>query len=305
MLRQNRMTTMPRLITLTALSLAFIFPVTSHAFRAGKVKSGADIMHEMKAKQAADTELEWIKMTVVDEQGNTDVRELISAIKPDADGNMRYMIRLISPEQVKGVTLLTLEKPDGENEQWFYLPALGMPKKITGSQKSSYFLGSDFTFEDLRKEDPDEHEYYRLIDEEVEGRDVYVIMSAPAGLDIQTASGYANRIVYVDKETLEIAKVEFYEEGKNEPAKIFKAYDFKGAQVDGPATRPGRVVMDNRNKKTYSVMTLVKSRLDAPIEESYFDPEQLKEWKPEVDKPLVTAFDKPADMNAAPPSKDS
>lgn len=262
-------------------------------------------MQEMKAKQSADTELEWIRMTVVDEQGNTDVRELISAIKPDANGNMRYMIRIISPETVKGVTLLTLEKPDGESDQWFYLPALGAPRQITGSQKSSYFLGSDFTFDDLRKEDPKEHDYYRLLDEEVEGREVYVVMSAPAGLDIKTASGYANRIVYVDKETLEIAKVEFYEEGRTEPSKIFEASDFKGAQVDGPATRPGRVVMNNREKKTYSVMTLVKSRLDAPIDETYFDPEQLSQWKPEVDKPLVSAFDTPDTEIAGATSKDS
>lgn len=293
---------MLRLKTLTAILLITSLSQSSYGFRTGSYKNGAEVMKEMKAKQSAETELEWIRMTVVDEQGNTDVRELISAIKPDEEGNMRYLIRLIAPEPVKGVSLLTLEKPEGESEQYFYLPALGSAKKITGSQKSSYFLGSDFTFEDLRKEDTDQHEYYRLMDEKVDGRDVYVVMSAPAGMDVQTASGYANRLVYVDKETFEIAKVEFYEEGSNEPSKVFKAFDFKGAQVDGPATRPGRVVMDNRDKKTYSVMTLVKSRLDTPIEESFFDPEQLKEWKPEVDKPLVAAFDKPASTT---PDKDS
>ncbi|WOO40340.1 outer membrane lipoprotein-sorting protein [Rubellicoccus peritrichatus] len=248
-------------------------------------------MSEVKAKQGAKTELEWIKMTVVDENGNTDVREMLSVIKPDADGNLRYMIRLLSPENVKGVTLLTLEKTDGEDEQWFYLPALGTPRKITGSQKSGYFLGSDFTYEDLNSENPEEHEYYRLMDDEVEGREVYAIMSAPAGLDVKTASGYANRLLYIDKETLEIAKMEFYDEGKTEPSKIFEAEDFKGAQVDGPATRPGRVTMKNKEKKTHSIMTLVKSRLDTPVAEVFFDPEALKEWEPEQDKTLISAFD--------------
>lgn len=281
--------------TLAILCLLLTLPaLTSHGFRRASYKTGETIMREMKDKQLADTEIELIRMTVVDESGNTDVRELLSVIKPDEDGNLRYLIRILSPEQVKGVTLLTLEQPNGETEQWFYLPALGAPRKITGNQKGGYFLGSDFTFEDLRKENPQDHEYYRLLDEEINGRPVYVIMSAPAGLDIKTASGYANRLVYVDKETLEIAKVEFYEEGKNTPAKIFQAYDFKGAQVDGPATRPARVVMDNRDKKTHSIMTLVKSRLDAPVDESFFNPELLREWKPEMDKPLLTAFDEPA-----------
>lgn len=252
-------------------------------------------MNEMKAKQAADTELEWIKMTVVDETGNTDVREMISLIKPDAEGNLRYLIRLLSPEAVKGVTLLTIEKGDGDDEQWFYLPALGTPRKITGNQKSGYFMGSDFTFEDLRKEDTGDHEYYRLMDEQIDGRDTYVIMSGPAGMDVETASGYANRILYVDKETLEIAQVEFYEEGRNEPSKVFRAHDFKGAEVDGPATRPGRVVMNNKDKKTYSIMTLLKSRLNAPISDDYFDPEGLRDWSPEDDQPLIDTFDQKPD----------
>lgn len=277
----------------------FLFPLLitlclvpfTHGFRSTSYKTGADIMSEVKAKQAAETELELIKMTVVDENGNTDVREMLSVIKPDDEGNLRYMIRLLSPQTVQGVTLLTIEKADGEDEQWFYLPALGTPRKITGSQKSGYFLGSDFTFEDLRKEDPEEHEYYRLMDDEVEGREVYTIMSAPAGMDVKTASGYANRILYIDKETLDIAKMEFYDEGKTEPSKIFEAEDFKGAQVDGPATRPGRVTMKNKEKKTHSIMTLVKSRLDAPVAEIFFDPEALKEWQPDSDKPLIAAFD--------------
>lgn len=248
-------------------------------------------MAEVKAKQAAETELEWIKMTVVDEDGNVNVREMISAIKPDEEGNMRYLIRLLSPDTVKGVTLLTLEKPDAEDEQWFYLPALGTPRKITGNQKSGYFLGSDFTFEDLRHEDTEKHDYYRLMDDEIEGREVYLIMSAPAGMNVEMASGYANRLLYIDKETLEIAKIEFYDQGKKEASKIFEASDFKGAEVDGPATRPGRVIMKNRDKKTHSVMTLVKSRLDAPIQEIFFDPDALAEWDAEKDKPLISAFE--------------
>lgn len=274
--------------------LSLTFATAAHAFRSGQFESGGAIMDKVKAKQGAETELEWIKMTVVDDSGNTEIREMLSVIKPDEEGNLRYMIRLLAPESVKGVTLLTLEKPDGENEQWFYLPALGTPRQITGSQKSGYFMGSDFTFEDLRKEDPEDHQYYRLMDEELEGRDTYVIMSGPAAMDVQTASGYANRILYIDKETLEIAKIEFYEEGRTEPSKVFEAYDFKGAHVDGPATRPGRVVMNNRDKKTYSVMTLVKSRLNAPIEEIYFDPQVLAEWTSDRDEELIKAFDVPA-----------
>ena len=54
-------------------------------------------MNELKAHQAAESEVDLIKMVIVDESANTQVRELISAVKPGKDGNLRYLIRFLSP----------------------------------------------------------------------------------------------------------------------------------------------------------------------------------------------------------------
>lgn len=275
-------------ITLSLLAALLLLP----GFRKVAWKSGDEIMEEVASRHTADSELEMIKLVVVDEDGNTQVRELLSVYQGEAGGKRNYLIRFLSPADVKGITLLTNDESNDEPEQWFFMPALGQARKIAGDNRSGYFMGSDFTYEDLRKENTEEHDYHRLQDDSLDGRPVYVVMSAPAGVDVEHATGYANRLLYIDQQTFDILKVEFYEKNNPDPIKVLEADDY--AEVDGPANRPARIRMNNKTNGTYSVMTLVKSRLNVPIEDTVFDPGMLPKWTPETDDVLLGHFEQPA-----------
>ncbi|MEO0794022.1 MAG: outer membrane lipoprotein-sorting protein [Verrucomicrobiota bacterium] len=275
----------------TTITLLGLLTVTT-GFRKVAYKSGPEIMEEVANRHTADTELELIKLVVVDEEGNTQVREMLSVFSQDDHGDASYMIRFLSPADVKGITLLTNDAKSEEPEQWFYMPALGQARKIAGDNRGGYFMGSDFTFEDLRKENTQEHSYHRLQDDKVNGKDVYVVMAAPANVDVQSATGYANRLLYVDKGTFNVLRVEFYEEDSKEPLKILEADEYEEVEVDVDADRPQRIRMKNKETGTYSVMTLMKSRLNVPVDETVFDPDTLAKWTPDSDEPLLAYFDK-------------
>ncbi|MEM9227953.1 MAG: outer membrane lipoprotein-sorting protein, partial [Verrucomicrobiota bacterium] len=147
--------------------------VLTSGFRKSTFRNGESIMAELKDRQITTSEVELLNMSVIDESGNVEIREFISVIKPDADGKLRYLVRFLSPEEIRGVTLLTLEQTGGGKEQYLYLPAMGQARQITGQQQSGTFMGSDFSFGDLSKENPEDHQYYRLIDGEHEGQEVY------------------------------------------------------------------------------------------------------------------------------------
>ncbi len=281
--------TFPR-IAIALLLLASALPLSG--FHKAKYQQADEIMAELKSQQAAESEVELIKMVIIDESGNTQVRELISAVKPDEDGNLRYLIRFLSPEDISGVSLLTLEKPGGESDQYFYLPALGQARQITGSQKNSSFMGSDFTFDDLRKENTDEFQYYRLLDEDLEGKEVFVIMSAPANVDIRNRVDYPSRLLYIDKENYNILKIEFYAEGEKEPFKTFNGYDYDSAEIDGPSQRPRRAAMNNHGSKTTSIMTVLKARLNKPLPDKVFTVEALQDQK-DGDEALMEILEEP------------
>ncbi|MDP0496655.1 MAG: outer membrane lipoprotein-sorting protein [Verrucomicrobiota bacterium JB024] len=268
-----------RRIAIALLLLATALPLSG--FRKANYKQADEIMSELKSHQAAESEVELIKMVIVDEDGNTQVREMISAVKPDKDGNLRYLIRFLSPADISGVSLLTLEKPGGEADQYFYLPALGQARQITGNQKNAPFMDSDFTFDDLRKENPEEFQYYRLMDEELEGKEVFVIMSAPANVDIKNRQDYPSRLLYIDKDSYNILRIEFYAEGEKEPFKTFNGYDYNSPEVDGATERPRRATMNNHTNSTSSIMTVLKARLNKPVPEELFTVEALQNQEEE------------------------
>lgn len=273
-----------------SLLASFLVVVSQSGFKKVAYKTGPDIMKEVVNRHKAETELELIKLAVVDDEGNTQVREMLSVFSKNDKGEARYLIRFLSPADVKGITLLTNEANSTDPEQWFYMPALGQARKIAGDNRSGYFMGSDFTFEDLRKENTTEHSYHRLQDDEVNGKPVYVVMAAPANVDIQSATGYANRLLYIDKDTYNVLKVEFYEENNTQPIKVLEADKYAEVEVDVDADRPARLRMNNYANDTYSVMTLLKSRLNVPVDDEIFDPESLNNWTPEMDEPLLEQF---------------
>ena len=131
-------------------------------------------------------------------------------------------------------------------------------------------MGSDFTFEDLSKENPKDYQYYRLLNETLEGKEVYVIMSAPANIDIRNRTDYSSRLLYIDKDSYNILKIEFYNEGEKEPFKTFTGEDYDVAEGDGMSERPRRATMKNHETRTTSVMTVIEARLNEDIPEDIF-----------------------------------
>lgn len=267
--------------------LAFSFALAG--FRKSNVMSAEDIMTRVRSAHSSATEMERIRMTIVDEEGGSQQRELVSFIKTDDSGRSRYLLRFLSPDSIRNVSLLTVETDKGGVEQYLYLPAMGRATRVTGNARAGYFMGSDFTFDDLRKEDPRQHQYHRLLDDFVDGRAVFVVMSAPADVDIFHATGYEHRLLYVDKKSFDILKVEFYERENQDPVKSFQGYDFEGVEVDGNANRPGRIVMNNHSKGTTSILTLLQARLNVELPDALFDPDSLADISDEIVGELLGA----------------
>lgn len=270
--------------------LSLLVSLNLFGFRKANYLDGDGVIQEMKKRHSANSEVAVITMTTIDETGENKVRELLSVVKQAPNGEIHYLLRFLAPQDIAGVTLLTTERTGKKSEQYLYLPAIGEPRKITGTQRSGYFMGSDFTFQDLRKEMPEEYTYRRKEDMRIEGKDTYVIEAAPASANFRLSTGYSKRILYIEKEKYHLLKVEFYDEESSQPQKTFRAYSYNSPEIDGNSHRPRKGVMNNHTSQTISIMTVLKSRLDVPIEEDYFSLERLRAWKPGYDEQTLTCF---------------
>lgn len=238
-------------------------------------ESGRAIMEKRRQLQTIDSEVAAITLTIIDDGGEITNRQLLAATRRNDYGRFDYLVRFLAPEEISGTTLLSKEKEAGNIEQFLYLPALGMVNAITGEARRRSFMGSDFTYEDLQRESTADYQYAYVGDSRIGSRAVYKVVAVASAPGTKRITGYARRILYLHKETLDILKIEFFD-ASNVHEKTLEAYDYGSEEVEGSATRPHRAVMSNHLKGTTSVMTLRKSRLNVPIDADLFLRENLK-----------------------------
>lgn len=122
------------------------------------------------------------------------------------DGD-RSLVIFDQPRDVKGTSFLTFTHKQGEDDQWLYLPALRRVKRISSSNRSGPFMGSEFAYEDIGSEEIERYRYRFVKESEIEGEPGFVIERFP----VDPNSGYTRQIVYVDQAHYRIHKIEFFD----------------------------------------------------------------------------------------------
>jgi hypothetical protein len=104
----------------------------------------------------------------------------------DYGKDKKTIMFLQQPADVKGTGFLTSDYNDESktNDRWLYLPAMKKTRRISGtSAKKEYFMGSDFTYDDMGNRDVDSDNHKLLKEETVNGQSCRVIESTPKESD--------------------------------------------------------------------------------------------------------------------------
>lgn len=156
------------------------------------------------------------RMVLTEKGQSPRIREMVSYRMNKTDGETSNLIRFLDPEDIAGTGLLSIDKIDGDADQWLYLPALDRVRRISSSRKGGRFVGSDLYFEDLQKRNPlqDKH---RIIGEQTENNILCTILeSIPKKND---ESAYTKRLSWVDPDTNIVQRVDYYEKNSSTPSK--------------------------------------------------------------------------------------
>ena len=97
-----------------------------------------------------DSEVE-LQMVLRNAAGQESTRALRIATleKPDETVGDKSLVVFDTPRDIEGTALLSHAKILDPDDQWLYLPALKRVKRISSSNKSGPFVGSEFAFEDF------------------------------------------------------------------------------------------------------------------------------------------------------------
>ena len=171
--------------------------------------SGREIVEKVYNLPTGDDQTSNLTMTLINKSGKERIRKIKQFTKDMGDMEKSIMF-FQSPADVKNTSFMswTYDDETKSDDQWIYLPALKKTKRISSDSKSDYFMGSDFTYDDLgdRKLDDDTH---KLIGEEtIDGVDYYLVESTPKDEEYM----YSKTKTWIRKDSFIGLKKEFYDE---------------------------------------------------------------------------------------------
>jgi hypothetical protein len=161
-------------------------------------------------------------MTLTNRQGRQRIRTVESFSK-DYGRDRRNIMIFLEPADVKGTMYLSwdYENPQKEDDRWLYMPALRKDRRISGASRNEYFMGSDFTYDDIGRRHPEKDEQRLLGEETVGGFDCWKIECIP----LDPSESYTRRVTWVTKETHLVIKAAYHD--KDGLLKTFEALDLQ------------------------------------------------------------------------------
>ena len=146
-------------------------------------------------------------MVLRNKQGQESKRQArIKVLEAPGDGDKSLFV-FDEPRDVKGTAFLVHSHKEKSDDQWLYLPALKRVKRISSSNRSGSFMGSEFSYEDMGSQEVERFTYKYLRDEPCGDATCTVVERFP----VARRSGYRRQVVWQDKDELRVRKVHYFD----------------------------------------------------------------------------------------------
>ena len=180
--------------------------------------TGYDLAKMIDQKPQPKSSKSEISMTLINIKKNRNkIKEMVSISKDNGD---KMLLFFKSPKRDKGVGFLKIEMDDS-NKLSLFIPKLKKIRRISSSNQSDSFMGSDLSFEDLLSRDLDDFDYNIISDTS----DMYIMES----ISKDDNSEYSRHVSWISKDHLLIIKEESYDQNNSLlKQKLFKQIEMNG-----------------------------------------------------------------------------
>lgn len=217
-----------------------------------------------------------LKMTMTDRRGRSRVRKTITFRKYFGKDKKTY-IYYTSPSNIKKTSFLTFDyyDPNKNDDQWLYLPAMRKVRRISASDRGDYFLGTDFTYEEIKKEgkiETQDYNFESIGTVNLDGKKIHKIKAVPKTKRLAKELGHGEQIYYVDPAINMFVKIESLDTNGN-PLKVFLAKDIR--VIDGVLTRH-QLEVYNKKTKHKTVFEFSNVNYKDPVSDKIFTKASLR-----------------------------
>jgi len=253
-------------------SLVILGLVAAQAFAI----SGLEIAQKVHDREDGDNSVSQMKMILIDKKGTKRVRDLKTFTKDKGEDKLKLMF-FLSPADVKNTAFLTYDYDDSakDDDQWLYLPELKKIKRIASSDKSSSFMGSDFTYSDMTSRNVEDYTYKIMKEKMVGGHKTWQMLVTPKSKETIDETGYTKSIVFVRQDNFVIIQaLNYIKVGKK--LKYMKVTGLE--KIDGVWTTTKMQMITKKGRKTLhkTIFEFSNIKYNQDLKESFFSTRTLK-----------------------------
>lgn len=258
------------------LSVISVFLLSFSSTSIATDEKARKIMELVDARDNGDNQTAELEMILIDQKGNQRIRKMISMSKDFGQDSKRIMFFLL-PADVKNTGFLTYDydEADKDDDQWLYLPALRKSKRISSSDKSSSFMGSDFTYADMTTFDLQDYNYILKKEMEMQSVPVWVVESIPRTEAVIEKTGYSKSLLFIRKDNYVVTRaINWLKQGKR-----LKYMDMKGLKLIDNIWTPTEIhITTKKRKKTLhkTIMKFSNVKYNQDLNDSQFSIRQLE-----------------------------
>lgn len=152
------------------------------------------------------------KVSMAIRRPNAPLKERVFSLKSmlTTDAQVNYMIKFLSPKEVRGTSFLVRGRKGASPEQFLYLPSRKLVRKLAAGNALKAFFGSDFLFADLippADEDASKTKLSRLSNTLLDAKPTVLIQAVP---EVE-GSPYSKIVFYIDEGSNALKKIDYFD----------------------------------------------------------------------------------------------
>jgi len=226
------------------------------------------IMQQVDRQASSPTTQMRASFETFDRQGHGKKKEFLYRRLSSGQGS-KILVVFTAPEEVRGVALLSMQQSGLPAQQYVYTPATERVRSVVAQERSSRFLGTDFSFEEIGERVLDDFSYRLISDQEqIDGRKAYKIEARPSNAD---RSQYQYLYLWVAQDAPVIVYAQMY----NSNGVAVRTLHATGLRRAGEVWGARHTEVCTPADGTRTVLTIQEVKFNLPLDASLFTPQAL------------------------------
>ncbi|HXV37025.1 MAG TPA: outer membrane lipoprotein-sorting protein [Myxococcota bacterium] len=210
---------------------------------------------------------------VMRDAGGERGRSALQYVAKRIDGRLHSIARLVAPEHLRGVAILTIEQRDRNHDAFVFLPSLGRARRIAAAQRGDAFFGSDLSYGDFERRRVEEFDQLALETAQHGGEAIYRIGAAPRG-----EAPYSRVEFDVAQADSAILEIRYFAGGEPSAVRVIEAPRADMVERGGHVL-PTQLIVDDRARGSSTQLLVTGLRVNPPIPDRLFTVSALEQQR--------------------------